>query len=111
MKNSSSIILKTWVLMIFTFTLFTAPNAIASENDVVVIKFLTDPVSVYATADGDDYIDKRKKSLPDPKKIKIIVERVEPTGMLKLVYEGGEMPGHEKIVNIGWVHESELKLK
>ena len=69
------------------------------EKEVLILKFYTDPVSIYESADS--YTNMPRKSLPDPRKSKVRVKDFDrPTSMVMFVHDGRPM----------WVSQSEVEL-
>lgn len=69
------------------------------SKKVFILKFYTDPVAIFDTADSFTYL--HRKSLPDPRKTKVLVKNYDyPTNSVMFIHEGREM----------WVSLSQVKL-
>lgn len=87
------------ILIILLMFSISAGHCIAGKEEVVILKFYTDPVDIYDTADTFEEVP--RKNLPDPEKTRIVVENFDrPTNMVMFTHQGRQM----------WVNQSEVKL-
>ena len=87
------------VMLSLVFPYLFASAGIAGGKDVFILKFYTDPVYVYETAER--FREVPQDALPDPGKTEIIIENFDyPTNMVMFMHQNQEM----------WVSQSEVKL-